>query len=84
MIPPASSGGTRFDVTVPYPVLIKGRLTDPDGVPVPGASVRALLPLPDKPNVVIVIGEAMTGPDGAYLLPLPPSLTDGFGASDGQ
>lgn len=67
-------------LTLAYPAFLGGVVLGPDGAAVPGATVRAWLPVADASSAdgfsgtVVQIGEAATGPDGAYALALPPSL----------
>lgn len=70
-----SSVGT---LTIAHPVVVSGVVKDPFGDAVPGASIRAWLPVKDKEGVartVIQVGEASTNESGGYTLYLPPSIS---------
>jgi hypothetical protein len=69
------------ELTVPYPAVLQGVIRDAAGEALPGAVVRAWLPVGDpaaegEPVGVIQIGETLAYGDGSYLLPLPPSLSE--------
>lgn len=62
---------------LPYPVVLGGVVRDPQGRIVTDATVRAWRPVKatasgNDGNVVIQVGEAFTGADGRYVLPLAP------------
>jgi hypothetical protein len=68
-------------MTVPYPAVLQGVIRDPSGGSLPGTVVRAWVPVKDtsgegKVVGLIQIGETLAGPDGAYVLPLPPSISE--------
>jgi hypothetical protein len=68
--------------TVSYPAVLQGVVRDGSNAPLGDTMVRAWLPVadssaPDKVAGVIQIGETRSGPDGAYVLPLPPSASQG-------
>ena len=68
-------------LTVPYPAVLHGVIRNTDGEPLPGAVVRAWLPVgdptdKDEPVGVIQIGATLARGDGSYILPLPPSLSE--------
>lgn len=67
------------ELTVPYPAVLQGVIRDAAGEALPGAVVRAWLPVGDpavegEPMGVLQIGETLADGDGSYSLPLPPSL----------
>lgn len=67
-------------LTVPYPAVLEGVVRDASNAPLGDTMVRAWLPVedPNAPGTVdgmIQIGETRAGPDGAYVLPLPPSTS---------
>jgi hypothetical protein len=60
-------------------VVVSGVVTDPFGASVPGASIRAWLPVKDEDGIartVIQIGEAATDESGHYMILLPPSISE--------
>lgn len=71
-------------LTLPSPAIVVGRATlqTPASTEVAaGAILRAYLPLVDAdggaPRRVVAIGEVVTGDDGRFELPLPPSIARG-------
>ena len=70
----SSSVGT---LTIAHPVVVSGVVADPFGGIVPGASIRAWLPVKNEDGIsrtVIQIGEAATDESGHYTSFLPPSI----------
>jgi hypothetical protein len=70
-----SSVGT---LTLAHPVVVSGVVTDPFGETVPGASIRAWLPVKNEEGIsrtVIQIGDAVTDESGRYTIFLPPSIS---------
>jgi len=77
-------GGGQVSVSIPAPWVVHGRVVDPTGVPVPFAAIQAL-PADQAPDVrramagagynerslTTVLGEAVTGADGRFVLALP-------------
>lgn len=81
---PQGSEDTHLDaLTMPYPAMLQGVLRDAAGAPLGDALVMAWLPV-EVPSAsangsstgVIQIGETRSEPDGSYVLPLPPSISD--------
>jgi hypothetical protein len=76
-----SAGPDLGLLTVAFPAFLGGVVIGPDGAAVPGATVRAWLPVRDAASAdgftgtVVQIGETTTGVDGSYGLALPPSLS---------
>jgi hypothetical protein len=71
---PASVG----TLTMAHPVVVSGIVKDPFGVIVPGATIRAWLPVKNDGGVsgtVIQIGDAVTDGSGRYTIYLPPSIS---------
>jgi hypothetical protein len=68
-------------MTVPYPAILHGVIRDAAAAALPGAVVRAWLPVTDPAANgqivgVIQLGETLARVDGSYVLPLPPSLSE--------
>jgi protocatechuate 3,4-dioxygenase beta subunit len=68
-------------LTLAYPALLSGRLTDPSGTPIADADVDAWLPVIDPASdngltgAVIRIATTTTDADGRYTLLLPASIS---------
>ncbi len=73
---------TSVQVTMPSPVLLKGKVQSPDGSPVTGFVVRAYLVPPectkadwiDCTESAFLLSEAQLRPDGGFSLVLPDNL----------
>lgn len=80
-VPPGAEDTELGALTLPYPAVLQGILRDAAGAPLGDALVKAWLPIEapranGSPAGVIQIGEVRSGPDGSYVLPLPPSTSD--------
>ena len=68
-------------MTVPYPAILEGVIRAPSGESLSGTVVRAWVPVKDPSDAgkaigLIQIGETLAGPNGSYVLPLPPSISE--------
>ena len=76
---PADQATTALgSLEVPFPVVLRGRVLDAMGAPVPHASITGWLPVvdpEDESSSVVQIGETVSDADGSFVLLLPPKLT---------
>ncbi|AUX48631.1 hypothetical protein SOCE26_101700 [Sorangium cellulosum] len=80
-VPSTDAPIAELDLTMPYPAVLQGVVRDYTGAPLGDALVVAWLPVesttPRGEEVagVLQIGETRSGPDGSYVLLLPPSTS---------
>lgn len=77
-VQPAEAYSSVGTLTIAHPVVVAGVVSDPFGEVVPGASIRAWLPVKNEEGIsrtVIQIGDALTDESGRYTIYLPPSIS---------